>query len=202
MMVKICGITNQPDAQASVDAGANALGFNFYKPSPRYINPQDAAKITAIVPRDILKVGVFVNESPADVVAIVKQAGLDVVQLHGKETVDQAPLDCRVWKAFRVNAEFSIDQIRQFPAEAYLLDSPTELYGGSGHAFNWHSTDWDLAGKLGHIILAGGLDASNIRQAIAIAKPWGVDACSRLESTPGKKDHTKLSAFLKALQNL
>ena len=198
MMVKICGITCMEDAQAAVGEGASALGFNFYKPSPRYIAPEAAAGITAALPKDTLKVGVFVNEFPADVEAIAQAAGLDVAQLHGKETIDQAPVGYRVWKAFRVNAEFSLNMLREFPAEAYLLDSPTELYGGSGQIF-----DWNLARDLGsRIILAGGLDASNVRQAVAAAEPWGVDACSRLESTPGKKDRTKLIAFLRALKNL
>ncbi len=198
MMVKICGITSMDDAQAAVDEGASALGFNFYKASPRYITPLAAAGITALLPKDILKVGVFVNEAPAEVDAIARTAGLDVVQLHGKETVDQVPAGYRVWKAFRVTPDFSANMLREFPAAAFLLDSPTELYGGSGHTF-----DWNLARNLGgRIILAGGLDASNVCQAVAVANPWGVDACSRLESTPGKKDRAKLTAFLRATKNL
>ena len=106
MMVKICGITSMDDAQAAVDEGASALGFNFYKASPRYITPLAAAGITALLPKDILKVGVFVNEAPAEVDAIAHTAGLDVVQLHGKETVDQVPAGYRVWKAFRVTSGF------------------------------------------------------------------------------------------------
>ena len=198
MMVKICGITCLEDAQVAVNEGASAIGFNFYKSSPRYIAPKTAAGITAGLTESTLKVGVFVNESPADVAAVAKTVGLDVVQLHGQETIDQAPQGYRVWKAFRVNADFSANLLRSFPAEAYLLDSPTDLYGGSGHTF-----DWNLARDLGaRIILAGGLDASNVRQAVAVAQPWGVDACSRLESTPGKKDRAKLTAFLRALKNL
>lgn len=198
MMVKICGITSMDDAQAAVDEGASALGFNFYKASPRYITPLAAAGITALLPKDILKVGVFVNEAPAEVDAIARTAGLDVVQLHGKETVDQVPAGYRVWKAFRVTPDFSANMLREFPAAAFLLDSPTELYGGSGHTF-----DWNLARNLGgRIILAGGLDASNVCRAVAVANPWGVDACSRLESAPGKKDRAKLTAFLRATKNL
>ncbi len=198
MMVKICGITCMEDAQVAVDEGASAIGFNFYKSSPRYIAPERAAGITAGLPESTLKVGVFVNESPAEVAAVAQTAGLDVAQLHGQETIEQAPVGCRVWKAFRVSADFSAEMLREFPAEAYLLDSPTDLYGGSGHSF-----DWNLARNMGgRIILAGGLDASNVRQAVAVAQPWGVDACSRLESTPGKKDRAKLTAFLRALKNL
>ena len=198
MMVKICGITSMEDAQAAVEGGASALGFNFYKASPRYITAEAAAGITALLPKVILKVGVFVNEAPGDVESMAQTAGLDIVQLHGKETVDQVPAGYSVWKAFRVNSDLSANVLREFPAEAYLLDSPTELYGGSGHTF-----DWNLARNLGgRIILAGGLDASNVCQAVAVANPWGVDACSRLESTPGKKDRAKLTAFLRATKNL
>ncbi len=198
MMVKICGITNLQDALAAIEEGATALGFNFYQPSPRYITPQSAAAIIAQLPNGALKVGVFVNESAGVVEAIANLAGLNVVQLHGKETPGQAPAGYPVWKAYRVDANFSADKLREFPAEAYLLDSPTELYGGSGHVF-----DWSLVRSIGDkIILAGGLDASNVRQAIATAAPWGVDACSRLESSPGRKDRAKMSAFLGELRNL
>ena len=198
MMVKICGITTLEDALAAIDEGATALGFNFYPPSPRYIAPEVAAGIIAELPKDCLKVGVFVSETPETVKAIAEEAGLDIVQLHGKETPEQVPVGYPVWKAFRVDATFSPEQLRDFPAEAYLLDSPTELYGGSGHSF-----DWNMARGIGaKIILAGGLDASNIRRAIAVAQPWGVDACSKLESAPGRKDRAKMSAFLRELRNL
>ncbi len=198
MMVKICGITTLEDALAAIDEGATALGFNFYPPSPRYIAPETAAGIIAELPKETLKVGVFVNESPRRAETIADEAGLDIVQLHGKETADHSPRGYPVWKAFRVDANFSADQLRTFPADAYLLDSPTELYGGSGHTF-----DWTLARGIGaHIILAGGLDASNIRRAVAVAQPWGVDACSKLEAAPGRKDRAKMSAFLRELRNL
>ncbi len=198
MMVKICGITTLEDALAAIDEGATALGFNFYPPSPRYIAPEAAAGIISELPKDTLKVGVFVNETAETVKAIADEAGLDIVQLHGKETPGQSPREYPVWKAFRVDANFSADQLQAFPAEAYLLDSPTELYGGSGHSF-----DWNLAKGIGaHIILAGGLDASNIRRAVEVAQPWGVDACSKLEAAPGRKDRAKMSAFLRELRNL
>ena len=198
MMVKICGITTLEDALAAIDEGATALGFNFYPRSPRYIAPEVATGIIAELPKDCLKVGVFVNEIPETVKAIAEEAGLDIVQLHGKETPEQVPVGYPVWKAFRVDATFSPEQLRDFPAEAYLLDSPTELYGGSGHSF-----DWNLARGIGaKIILAGGLDSSNIRRAIAVARPWGVDACSKLEAAPGRKDRAKMSAFLRELRNL
>lgn len=188
MMVKVCGITNREDAMAAVEAGAGAIGFNFYPKSPRYIAPADAAAIA--VPRGVLRVGVFVNEPR--VREIVAEAGLDIAQLHGNETA--APEGVRVWKAFRVNNEFRLEDIEAFPAEAFLLDTPTELYGGSGHTFDWSRA----RGASRRILLAGGLDADNVETAIRVARPWGVDACSRLESSAGRKDHSRMARFIAA----
>lgn len=190
MMVKVCGITNQADADAA--AGAGALGFNFYRPSPRYVDPEAAAAIAT--PAGMLRVGVFVNEPRA--VEIARQARLDVIQLHGDEQA--APAGFPVWKAFRVTSDFSIDRLT-FPAEAYLLDAPGDLYGGSGHSFDWSRAkgDWSRAkGAERKILLAGGLGPDNVQQAIATARPWGVDACSRLELRPGIKDHAKVARFI------
>ncbi|MFN9460391.1 MAG: phosphoribosylanthranilate isomerase [Acidobacteriota bacterium] len=192
MMVKVCGITNQADADAA--AGAGALGFNFYRPSPRYVDPESAAAI--VTPAGVLRVGVFVNEPRA--VEIARQARLDVIQLHGDEQA--APAGFPVWKAFRVTSDFSMDRLT-FPAEAFLLDAPGELYGGSGHTCDWTrakgAADWSRAkGAERKILLAGGLGPDNVQQAIATARPWGVDACSRLELRPGIKDHTKVARFI------
>jgi phosphoribosylanthranilate isomerase len=197
-VVKVCGITSVEDARAAVGAGAGALGFNFYPKSPRYITAAGAAAITATVPEGILKVGVFVNESPAKVAEIVKEAGLDVAQLHGDEGPDQIPPGVRVWKAFRVDEAFGLERLEAFPAEAFWLDTPTAMYGGSGHTFDWTRA----RGAAGKILLAGGLDESNVRQAIAVAHPWGVDACSRLESAPGKKDHGRMARFIAAAHSV
>ncbi|MFN0106229.1 MAG: phosphoribosylanthranilate isomerase [Bryobacteraceae bacterium] len=194
MIVKICGITNAEDARAAVEAGAGALGFNFYPGSPRYLSAAAAAAITERVPAGILKVGVFVNEAPARVAEIVRQAGLHVAQLHGDEGVDDLPEDVRVWKTFRVSEAFGLEQLESFPVEAFLLDTPTRMYGGSGNTFDWTRA----RGAAARIIVAGGLDESNVREAIAAAQPWGVDACSRLESAPGKKDHGRMARFTAA----
>jgi phosphoribosylanthranilate isomerase len=192
MMVKICGITNREDAVAAIEGGASALGFNFYPKSSRYVD--DGEELVGSVD-GVLKVGVFVNESPEKVAEAARRLGLDAVQLHGDETADQYPAGLTVWKAVRVDYGFRISDWEHDAAAALLLDGPAgNLYGGSGAAF-----DWTLAaGSRKKIILAGGLDAGNVRQAIAEAHPWGVDACSRLESAPGKKDHKKMAAFLKA----
>jgi phosphoribosylanthranilate isomerase len=207
MIVKVCGITNIVDAQVAVSAGANAIGFNFYPQSPRYITPDRAA---AIATPGVRRVGVFVNESPACIVEIARIAALDTAQLHGDESPADYPAGITVWKATRVTSEFELSLYSDLPVEALLLDGPAAtpnssaagpgpraaaaLYGGSGRTF-----DWSLAGaSKRRIIIAGGLDGENVARAIATAHPWGVDACSRIESAPGIKDHAKMNAFLQA----
>ena len=192
MILKVCGITNAEDAAAAVEAGANALGFNFYARSPRYIAPDEAARIST--PAGVRRVGVFVNEPAGRIEKIARTATLDVAQLHGDERPEDYPA-LAVWKAVRVGADFDPARYAGCPAEALLLDGPAaELYGGAGQAF-----DWRLAGRAAQrVILAGGLDAGNVAEAIALARPWGVDACSRIESAPGRKDHTQMSRFLAA----
>jgi phosphoribosylanthranilate isomerase len=187
MMVKICGITNREDALAAVNGGASALGFNFYPASPRYIEPEEAAAIIADLPATVWKAGVFVDEPAESVLRVAEQVGLDIAQLHGSETPAQYPQGIRVWKAIRVR-DAQVPPL-DLPAEAVLLDGPS-----SGHTFDWART------PQGHLklVLAGGLDADNVRQAIEQVRPWGVDACSRLESSPGRKDHSKMATFLKA----
>lgn len=193
MILKICGITNPEDAAAAVDAGATAIGFNFWPRSPRHIAPDQAARIGTVP--GIRRVGVFVNETPARIEEMAAVAHLDVAQLHGDETPGGYPSRLVVWKAARVTPGFDFSVFTDSPAEALVLDGPAgELYGGAGRTF-----DWNLAAPVRkRIILAGGLDASNVAQAIAAAHPWGVDACSRIESAPGKKDHRKMNEFLQA----
>jgi indole-3-glycerol phosphate synthase/phosphoribosylanthranilate isomerase len=198
VMVKICGITNQQDADAAIAGGATAIGFNFYRPSPRYIAPEAAAAIASAP--GILRVGVFVNEEKARVDAVAGIARLAVAQLHGDETPASYPAAVAVWKAVRVSQDFRLQEYEQLPADALLLDGPAaELYGGAGRVFDWAILKTHMAANTGmRIILAGGLDTSNVAQAVALAHPWGVDACSRIESAPGKKDHFKMKEFLQA----
>ena len=187
MILKICGITNQEDATAAVEGGATAIGFNFYRRSPRYVAPERAAGIQ-LAP-GVRRVGVFVDEARERVEEIARVAALDVAQLHGSETPADYPASLTVWKAVRVGEVFDLSRLQDCPAEALLLDGPA-----SGIAF-----DWRLAMPASMpIILAGGLDASNVAEAVALAHPWGVDACSRIESAPGKKDHRKMNEFLEA----
>jgi phosphoribosylanthranilate isomerase len=196
MMVKICGITNRGDALAAVDGGASALGFNFYRPSPRYIAPEAAQAILAALAPGVLKVGVFANEPADSVASIAGQLGLDIVQLHGESP--EIPSGLRVWRAVPVVPGFDVASLASLPAEAFLLDVPSgAAYGGTGRSF-----DWSLARGARHpVILAGGLDETNVRRAIEEARPWGVDACSRLESSPGCKDHRRMAQFLKAARS-
>lgn len=193
MVLKICGITNAEDAAAAVAGGANAIGFNFYHRSPRYLAPERAAQIST--PAGVRRVGVFVNAPAPRIEEIARAARLDTAQLHGDEAPADYPRRLPVWKAVRVGAGFDISQYDSCPAEALLLDGPAgELYGGAGRTF-----DWLLAGvATRRIVLAGGLDASNVAEAIALVRPWGVDSCSRIEKAPGKKDHRKMNEFLQA----
>jgi phosphoribosylanthranilate isomerase len=193
MMLKVCGITTREDAGTAVQGGATAIGFNFYPPSPRYVEPALAAEIGRGL--NVLKVGVFVNEPREVIERIVAEAGLDVAQLHGDEAPEAYPRGVTVWKAARVGAGFELSRWESCPAEALLLDGPADLlYGGAGVAF-----DWRIAAEgRRRIILAGGLDGANVARAIEQARPWGVDACSGIESAPGKKDHGKMMEFIAA----
>lgn len=189
MIVKVCGITNIEDARAAIDAGANALGFNFYPKSPRYIPFDTAQAIVRTVPAGILKVGVYVNEAPVEQAT---KLHLDVLQVHGELARYPA---VRLWKAVTVKAGFHAEMLQDPQVEAFLLDAPAgNQFGGTGKTF-----DWELVRGLQRpVIVAGGLDASNVALAIAVAQPWGVDACSRIESAPGKKDPQKMAAFIEA----
>jgi phosphoribosylanthranilate isomerase len=192
MMVKICGITNREDALAAVEAGASAIGFNFYRESPRYISHTGAALIGEKIPASVWKVGVFVNETPETIARIVLDAGLDIAQLHGSSDARGV----RIWRAMFPADRVTLGPIREI--EAVLIDSPTDAVSG-GTGKTW---DWTQAPELQHkIIIAGGLDAGNVRTAIEQAKPWGVDACSRIEKSPGLKDHHKMRKFIHAALN-
>ncbi|MCC7342434.1 MAG: phosphoribosylanthranilate isomerase [Bryobacterales bacterium] len=198
VLVKICGITRLEDALASVEAGADALGFNFFPASPRYVSPEVAGQIVSALPAGIRKVGVFVNPEPEAVARIRKTVGLDTVQLHGDEDPALFTGVDPLWRALRVDAAFRADAIPPWPVEAILLDGPAGvLYGGAGLPF-----DWAAARGIGcRIVIAGGLDAQNVAEAIRLAQPWGVDSCSRLESAPGIKDHGRIHAFVKAVRD-
>ncbi len=180
-MVKICGITRREDAEAAVEAGASALGFVFYPPSPRYVTPERAAELGAGLP--ILKVGVFQEESTASIEAIMRAAKLDIAQTYNCA----APAGVDVWNAFRIVP--GIGALAAPMNGTVVLDGPA-----NGVPF-----DWSLVKDIGlKIVLAGGLDAANVGEAIRTVRPWGVDASSRLESSPGVKNHEKVRQFVEA----
>jgi phosphoribosylanthranilate isomerase len=184
-VIKVCGITNTEDARIAIEAGANALGFNFYPKSSRYITANVAREIIEAVPGDYLRVGIFVNPPLDEVIGTANDAQLDVVQLHGSRCPAVSSL--RVWRAVE-----PCDLPERPDVEACLLDPPLDGIGGSGNTFDWKLA----ANRPFRVIIAGGLDGSNVADAIATALPWGVDACSRIESGPGKKDGNKVREFV------
>jgi phosphoribosylanthranilate isomerase len=201
-LVKICGITNLEDALAAVSAGADALGFNFYRRSPRFIEPLAARRIIEQLPVAVLTVGVFVNEGGPEVVArIADRARVAAVQLHGDESVDycRALKDRFVIKALRVADDFVPESAARYGTDAVLLDAfAGEARGGTGRLI-----DWGLARRTRELVprlfLAGGLAPENVAEAIRSVEPYAVDACSRLEYAPGRKDTARVEAFIAAV---
>jgi phosphoribosylanthranilate isomerase len=198
VQIKVCGITNLEDAVAAIDAGADMLGFNFYHGSPRYIEPLSARNIIERLPESVGTVGVFVNETALTVLRIANEVGLSGLQLHGDET----PEDCRALagrfliKALRVGEGFTLESAAEYPVDAILLDAfDASARGGTGRVL-----DWQLARRTRELVpklfLAGGLSPGNIEEAIAAVLPYGVDACSGLESAPGRKDNALVREFI------
>ena len=204
-LVKICGITNLEDAVEAIGAGADALGFNFYKPSPRYITPQTAREIIEQLPDSILKVGVFVNEaSPKLVQNIANESGINALQLHGDESPDYCNelADQYLIKALAVSHDFDTQVIERYQVDAIMLDTKHKtLRGGTGRVF-----DWSIAQEVSKIVpklyLAGGLSPENVAEAIETVRPYAVDACSSLEDRPGIKNHDRLRAFVTAVKSV
>jgi phosphoribosylanthranilate isomerase len=200
--VKICGITNLEDALLSTKFGADALGFNFYEKSPRYILPEKAREIIEQLPQGVLKVGVFVNESLEKIAEIARIAKLDALQLHGEETPEfarelKARTNLEIIKAFRVSPEFKPEDVLQYETDAILLDAynPQE-HGGTGETFDWWKFK-DSFSKIPNLYLAGGLSSKNITYPIGLINPYAVDACSLLEFEKGKKDKVEVINFIK-----
>ncbi|MBN2338502.1 MAG: phosphoribosylanthranilate isomerase [Acidobacteria bacterium] len=200
--VKVCGITGYGDAVTALELGADALGFNFHPASPRYIRPGAAAAIIRRLPPFAVTVGVFVNLPAGDVALAAEASGVGVVQLHGDET----PETCRAlarWpllKALRIGGEGVPGDLETYPVAAFLLDARDEaLYGGTGKTF-----DWTLAravSRVRPVILAGGLRAENVSEAIRVARPYAVDVCSGVETAPGVKDARRIAQFMKEVRD-
>jgi len=209
--IKICGTTTRDDALAAVSAGADAVGFIF-APSPRRIEPGAAAEIAATLPRQLDKVGVFVNESAERISSIARQVGLTAVQLHGDEKVEsiaqvkQLLPRCEVFKTLSVpRVEACLQEggmnIALPPClDGYLLDSGTlQQPGGTGCAFDWVASQFLASlGDRTKLVVAGGLTPQNVGDAIRLFHPYGVDVCTGVEISPGKKSPDKIRAFVAA----
>lgn len=201
--IKICGITNLEDASYAAECGADALGFNFYAQSPRYVSPEDAKEIIEKIPDGITTVGVFVNHDALEVKKTVEFCGLDLIQLHG----DESPEYCRRFpsslliKAFSPRDEDDLQKVSSYPVRAILVDAyDPSRYGGTGKR-----SDWRLAVRVKEthpLIIAGGLNPNNIREAIAIVSPHAVDVNSGVESLPGRKDPQKVRAIIEVVHGI
>ena len=197
--VKICGITNVEDARFAVEMGADALGFNFYKKSPRVITPERVRDIVSELPPFVTAVGVFVNERRETIERIANVASLGALQLHGDETPEFCKEFSRpVVRVLRVGETLVAGQIEPY-AEAgvttFLLDKAKEgFYGGTGETFDWRAAVF--AKSYGRVILAGGMTPDNVREGIESVSPYAVDTSSGVESEPGRKDHAKVKAFI------
>jgi phosphoribosylanthranilate isomerase len=202
IQVKVCGITNEEDALCAAKLGAAALGFIFYPSSPRNIKPADARKIVSVLPDELVKVGVFVNESVTEVKRIVEYCGLDMIQLHG----DESPAYCRefpasqVIKAVQLKNDDDFNQASGYDVAAILVDSRhAGLYGGTGKKANW-----ELACRIKNkkpLILSGGLNEGNIAEAIKAVTPNALDINSGVELKPGKKDHAKMARIFDIIRH-
>lgn len=202
-LIKICGITNLNDAHAALAAGADALGFNFYKLSPRYIAPESAREIINTLPGEIFTVGVFVNEgSPEAVRSIANQSGVKAVQLHGDESPDYCRALNSVIKTFAVSNDFDLRQLQSYEVDAIMMDTKdNRLRGGTGRVF-----DWSIARQVSQLVpklyLAGGLSPENVCDAIKMVQPYAVDACSSLEDKPGIKNHERMRVFVSKVRSV
>ncbi len=198
--VKICGITNLEDAKVAVDAGCDALGFVFYKKSPRYIAAQKAEEIIKELPRNVTKIGVFVNAKAKTIKNIAKLCGLDILQFHGSES----PAFCRkfngykIIKAFRIKDKIDLSRVLRYKTFAYLFDTFEKgRLGGTGKKFNWDLLKY-LEDVKQPIFISGGLNERNVKEAVKSVRPGWVDVSSSLEIKPGKKSHKRVEEFIKA----
>ena len=202
--IKICGITREEDLAAAVAAGADALGFVFYPPSPRYVAPQRAAELLALVPAFVTRVGLFVNEPAAAVRVVLTQAPLDLLQFHGDEDAAYCASFGKPWiKAARVKAGFDLLEYAAAFAGApgacgLLLDAHVEGYGGGGKTFDWSLIPRSLPLP---VILSGGLHPGNVAAAVRAVRPWAVDVSSGVEAARGIKDVQKINEFIAGVRD-
>ena len=200
--VKICGITRVEDALSAVEQGADAIGLVFYPPSPRYVSALQAAEIAQVLPAFVTVVGLFVDALSADIEAVLSKVPIDLIQFHGNETPEQ----CRRYekpyiKAIRVKTDTNLIQYQSdfSDAKALLLDTYTDgVPGGTGQVFDWNVIPKHMTKQL---VLAGGLDANNVTQAIKLVKPYAVDVSGGVESAKGIKDAAKIAAFMRGVSD-
>jgi phosphoribosylanthranilate isomerase len=200
--VKICGITNYEDAIAAANMGADMLGFNFYRESPRYLTPDMAEKIIDRLPGFVDVVGLFVNDPFERIEQVIDQCRLDWIQFHGDETPEFTDkfniFNVRTMKAIRVKDKEDIKQAEQYFTDVILLDAfDPNKYGGTGLVF-----DWNIIGNISkRIFLAGGITAENVAKAVNLGI-YGIDVCSGIESKPGKKDHAKMKKLFDKIREI
>lgn len=201
VVVKVCGITEERDAVEAVHLGVDALGFNFWEGSPRFVEPDHARRIVERLPALVHKVGVFVNQPLTDVMDLARRVGLTAIQFHG----DEVPGLCAAvapipWiKAVRVGAEFDPESLSRYACTTYLLDGHRDgAWGGTGAVFEWRRARG--LSVYGNLLIAGGLDPTNVAMAIEDARPYGVDVASGVEVAPGKKDLDRLELFVEAVR--
>lgn len=204
LRIKICGLTTPQDATAAIESGADALGFNFYPGSKRYVVLETAGPWIAALPGNVAKVAILVNPSLAEATKIARLPGIDCLQLHGAETPDfcrQLRTEgVRFEKAIPVLDADSVAKVPDFGTDILLLDSGgPEEFGGSGKSFPWEiGRRFVEANAHLRVILAGGLAPENVAEAITTVRPYGIDVTSGVESAPGRKDYARLRAFIAA----
>ena len=203
--IKICGITNLEDANAAVDMGADILGFIFYDKSPRYVEPEMVAKIVEKLPTTTGFAGVFVNEEISTIKAIAEMCDLNWIQVHGDEQPEYFEpfqyTNVRTIKSIRVKTISDLEKVNKYPVDAVLLDSYTKgEYGGTGQTFDWNMLKDVLAYIDKRLILSGGINASNVREAYEMGL-YGIDISSGVETSPGKKDHEKMRKLFEMIHH-
>ncbi len=202
-VVKVCGITNPGDARVAAEAGADAVGLVFAE-SPRRVSFEEARRISIALPENVIRVGVFVDAEPGEVLRVAREVGLDLAQLHGDETPETVTAlregGVKVMKALRVRDAASLEALDRYEADLFLLDAYSErARGGTGRRF-----DWGLAKSLrgrDNIVVAGGLGPENVREAVELFEPYGVDASSSLEDEPGRKNDERVRRFVLAAKD-
>jgi len=203
--IKICGITTSRDAEMVSEAGADAVGFIFYPRSPRFVTPTAAREIASALSPFVCRVGVCVDLGRAELAALARDAQLDVLQLHGQETPeDAADLPARVIRALRVGPGFDAEQALAFDGrvEALLLDTAGgTLPGGTGTTFDWDIAR-DLRPKVRRLILAGGINPANVTRAIRTVRPDAIDVSSGVERSPGVKDAAAVRDLIRAVREV